>query len=82
MKPVRTFTVIPRLPAEIERLRDLACNLRWAWDSEAIELFRRLSGTVHVTVTIAEYPGYFVYPIPPGGSPACSLPAILKNACI
>ena len=42
MKPVRTFTVIPRLPAELERLRDLASNLRWAWDSETIELFRRL----------------------------------------
>ena len=42
MKPVRTFTVIPRLPAELERLRDLATNLRWAWNSETIELFRRL----------------------------------------
>jgi len=42
MKPARTFTVIPRLPAELERLRDLAGNLRWAWDSETIELFRRL----------------------------------------
>ena len=42
MKPVRTFSVIPRLPAELERLRDLANNLRWAWDSETIELFRRL----------------------------------------
>ena len=42
MKPVRTFNVIPRLPAELERLRDLAGNLRWAWDSETVELFRRL----------------------------------------
>ena len=42
MKPVRTFSVVPRLPAELERLRDLAGNLRWAWDSETIELFRRL----------------------------------------
>ncbi|MCL2877784.1 MAG: alpha-glucan family phosphorylase [Acidobacteria bacterium] len=42
MKPVRTFTVIPRLPVELERLRDLASNLRWAWNSETIELFRRL----------------------------------------
>ena len=42
MKPVCTFTVIPRLPAELERLRDLASNLRWAWNSETIELFRRL----------------------------------------
>ena len=42
MKPVRTFSVIPRLPAELERLRDLASNLRWAWNAETIELFRRL----------------------------------------
>ncbi|MDR0842792.1 MAG: alpha-glucan family phosphorylase, partial [Acidobacteriota bacterium] len=42
MKPVQTFTIIPRLPASLERLRDLAYNLRWAWDSETIELFRRL----------------------------------------
>jgi len=26
----------------LERLRELAYNLRWAWDHEAIELFRRL----------------------------------------
>ena len=42
MKSVRTFNVIPRLPAELVRLHDLASNLRWAWDSETIELFRRL----------------------------------------
>ena len=42
MKPVQTFTIIPRLPASLERLRDLAHNLHWAWDSETIELFRRL----------------------------------------
>jgi len=42
MKPIRTFTVIPSLPAPLERLRDLAYNLRWAWNHETIELFRRL----------------------------------------
>ena len=42
MKPVHTFTIIPRLPASLERLRELAYNLRWAWNSETIELFRRL----------------------------------------
>jgi starch phosphorylase len=42
MKPIRTFTVTPCLPARLERLRDLAFNLRWAWDHETIELFRRL----------------------------------------
>jgi starch phosphorylase len=42
MKPVHTFTVIPKLPASLERLRDLAYNLRWSWNHETIELFRRL----------------------------------------
>ncbi|MFQ6059490.1 MAG: glycosyltransferase family 1 protein, partial [Anaerolineae bacterium] len=42
MKPIRTFTVIPSLPAPLERLRDLAYNLRWAWNHDTIELFRRL----------------------------------------
>jgi starch phosphorylase len=42
VKPIRTFTVTPSLPASLERLRDLAYNLRWAWDHATIELFRRL----------------------------------------
>ena len=42
MKPVKTFIVTPSLPAELERLRDLAYNLRWSWDHETIDLFRRL----------------------------------------
>ena len=42
MKPIRTFSVVPKLPARLEPLRDLAYNLRWAWNHPAIELFRRL----------------------------------------
>ncbi len=42
VKPIRTFSVIPFLPPRIEGLRSVAYNLRWAWDHEAIELFRRL----------------------------------------
>ncbi len=42
MKPVRTFTVAPKLPPALARLRDLAYNLRWAWNHDAIALFRRL----------------------------------------
>lgn len=42
MKPVHTFTIIPSLPPELERLRDVAFNLRWSWNHEAIQLFRRL----------------------------------------
>lgn len=42
MQPTRTFTVIPSLPAKLERLRELAYNLWWCWNLEAIDLFRRL----------------------------------------
>lgn len=42
MKPVQTFMVVPKLPASLESIRDLVYNLRWSWDHETIELFRRL----------------------------------------
>ncbi|MFB0547037.1 MAG: alpha-glucan family phosphorylase, partial [Anaerolineae bacterium] len=42
MKPIRTFTVVPSLPSELESLRELAYNLHWSWDHESINLFRRL----------------------------------------
>ncbi|HEX2517165.1 MAG TPA: alpha-glucan family phosphorylase [Chloroflexota bacterium] len=41
-RPLRTFTITPAVPAALGRLRDLATNLRWAWDRETIDLFRRL----------------------------------------
>lgn len=40
MKPIRTFNVKPFLPPALERQRDLVYNLRWAWNHDAIELFR------------------------------------------
>ncbi len=42
MKPIRTFTVVPSLPESLEPLRGIVHDLHWAWDHEAIELFRRL----------------------------------------
>ncbi len=42
MKPVRVFHVVPSLPPALEALRPLARNLRWAWDHQTIEVFRRL----------------------------------------
>jgi starch phosphorylase len=42
MKPVRTFSVTASLPPALEPLRELAYNLRWAWNHDVIELFRRL----------------------------------------
>ena len=43
MRPVQVFQVVPSLPAPLEGLRQLAYNLRWAWDHDTIELFRRLN---------------------------------------
>ncbi|MFY9727216.1 MAG: alpha-glucan family phosphorylase, partial [Bryobacteraceae bacterium] len=42
MKPAHVFKVIPSLPARLEGLRTLAYNLRWSWDHNTVELFRRL----------------------------------------
>jgi len=42
MRPIRTFTVVPSLPPGLHFLREIAYNLFWAWDHEAIDLFRRL----------------------------------------
>jgi glycogen phosphorylase len=42
MKPVSTFTVRPFLPAALQPLSRIAYNLRWSWDHDAIDLFRRL----------------------------------------
>ncbi len=42
MQPICTFTVVPSLPSNLERLRELAYNLWWCWNLEAIDLFRRL----------------------------------------
>lgn len=49
MKPVRSFTVIPSLPPSLEPLRELAYNVRWAWNHDAIELFRRLDSDLWET---------------------------------
>ena len=42
MRPIRTFAVTPALPERLSRLREIAYNLRWSWDPESIDLFRRL----------------------------------------
>lgn len=42
VKPVATITVVPNLPDRLKRLEELAYNLRWAWDHETTDLFRRL----------------------------------------
>lgn len=42
MQPIRTFNVSPSLPERLEPLRQLAYNLYWSWNVEAMTLFRRL----------------------------------------
>ena len=42
MPTVHAFHVVPALPDSLDRLRGLAFNIQWAWNHEAIELFRRL----------------------------------------
>ncbi len=42
MPTLRHFTVVPRLPPALERLRDIAYNLWWSWSPVAHELFVRL----------------------------------------
>jgi starch phosphorylase len=42
LKPIRTFTVTPSLPSALEPLREIAYNLRWSWNHDALDLFQRL----------------------------------------
>jgi starch phosphorylase len=42
MPTLRHFTVVPRLPPALERLRDIAYNLWWSWSPVGHELFVRL----------------------------------------
>src|SRR5512139_3117617 len=42
VKPVTMVRVVSDLPPSLERLQELAYNLRWSWDHETISLFRRL----------------------------------------
>ena len=42
MPTLRHFTVVPRLPVALERLRDIAYNLWWSWAPVAHELFVRI----------------------------------------
>lgn len=43
----RQFSVKTSLPAKLERLRELAYNVWWAWTADAHELFSRLDPTLY-----------------------------------
>ena len=42
MKNIKTYQVYPNIPAELSFLEELAQNMWWCWEREAIELFRRI----------------------------------------
>ena len=42
MRPLRTFTIEPSLPEQLSALLEIARNLWWCWQGDALELFRRL----------------------------------------
>ncbi|MFP4501544.1 MAG: alpha-glucan family phosphorylase [Candidatus Hydrogenedentota bacterium] len=42
MATVKRYTVVPKLPERIAKLIDVADNLFWCWEPEAIELFMRI----------------------------------------
>ena len=42
MNVVRKLVVVPCLPEKLQRLREIAYNMWWCWDPDAIDLFRRL----------------------------------------
>lgn len=46
MRALRRFTVQPVLPATLAPLRELALNLRWAWNEDAKEVFRSIDPTL------------------------------------
>lgn len=45
-RPIRTFTVLPHLPARLQGLQKLAYNMWWCWNHEAVSLFRRIDADI------------------------------------
>jgi starch phosphorylase len=41
-RSLRTFTVLPHLPERLQPLQQLAYNMWWCWNHEAVSLFRRI----------------------------------------
>ncbi|MBP7215055.1 MAG: alpha-glucan family phosphorylase, partial [Candidatus Kapabacteria bacterium] len=46
MKPIHSFIVKAKLPERIEKIRELAYNYWWCWDSDAKELFQRMDRNI------------------------------------
>ena len=41
-RSIRTFTVLPHLPERLQALQEIAYNMWWCWNHEAVALFRRI----------------------------------------
>jgi starch phosphorylase len=42
VRPYHFFSVVPQLPQSLEKLRELAWNLRFSWDPATMDLFRMM----------------------------------------
>jgi glycogen phosphorylase len=49
-RPIRTFTVLPHLPDKLLKIRELAYNLWWTWNPDAVNLFRRIDPDLYEAV--------------------------------
>src|SRR4051812_34194069 len=49
-RSIRTFTVLPQLPARLQALQKLAYNMWWCWNPEAVTLFRRVDADLFEVV--------------------------------
>ena len=66
LRPSQTFQVVPSLPPRIAPLRELAYNLWWAWNLDAVDLFIRLDRdlwdqTFHNPVRMLRRDGHAVH---------------------
>ena len=49
VKPVATVNVVPKLPPGLLRIEELAYNLWWSWNQDAVALFRRMDRDLWVS---------------------------------
>src|SRR5262245_49540323 len=49
-RPIRTFTVLPKLPDRLLPLQTIAYNLWWSWNADAVALFRRINSDLFETL--------------------------------
>jgi starch phosphorylase len=49
-RPIRTFTVMPHLPERLQALHQLAYNMWWCWNPDAVSLFRRIDADLFETL--------------------------------